>query len=527
MEEAPPDRTGQLIGGRYRITGPLGAGAMADVYQAIDETTQSSVAVKLLKEDISDRSTYHDRFEREVLITSKLSHPTCIRVLDFGTMARGLPYQIMELVPGRQLADVLDECESMLPARALHILKQLLHALAACGDAGIVHRDLKPENILLYESDGDPDCVKLIDFGIAKLIGEAAVGHQELTSVGLILGTPHYIAPEWITKDSVDGRADLYSATIMLFEMLTSAPPFLSEDRRALMKMHLRQRPPTLKERMPTGNFSDGLEAMVRMGLAKEPADRFSDARAYLNALKALSGEVLSNEELKVPSQDPTAIQPHLAQLPPGPMGGRLPAAPGALGTPSAQRGGRAPKRRVPPLAIAAALIGIVALLVVVSRLDGKGGPKGSYGVDNSATSGDADLVDEPDTGAADRPEKVNETQPPKEIEPMRDAEMAVATDAFREAGLEVVDFDNDLEDKRANGACRYGKVDGVGVLLCTLAGDPVKTHKAVRRKVGNDSLKWRARIRRGQLHLRVEDVGKKDKRTRRKIERVFKALNT
>lgn len=525
MDEAPPDRTGQLIGGRYRVTAPLGAGAMADVYQAVDETTQNAVAVKLLKEEIRDRSTYHDRFEREVLITSKLSHPTCIRILDFGSTGDGLPYQIMELVPGRPLADVLDACESMSPARALHILKQLLHALAACGDAGIIHRDLKPENILLYESNGDPDCVKLIDFGIAKLIGEAAIGHEKLTSVGLILGTPHYIAPEWITKDDVDGRADLYSATIMLYEMLTSAPPFLSEDRRALMKMHLRQRPPTLKERMPGGDFSDGLEAMVRTGLAKEPADRFRDARTYLSALKALSGEILSNEELKVPSRDPTANQPHVAKLAPGPAGGHLPVATTALRNPTAQPGGTALKRRVPPLAIAAVLIGVVALLVVVAKLEGKGGARGK-GVGTAAPSGDADPMSGQDTGSPDKPDESDNT-PPKEIEPMRDAELAIATDAFREAGMEVIDFDKDLQDEHANGACRYGKVDGVGVLVCTFDGDPIKTHKAIRRKVGNESIRWRSRIRRGQLHLRVEDVGKKDKRTRRKIESLFKALNS
>ncbi len=529
MDEGPPDRRGQLLGGRYRIAGPLGAGAMADVYEALDESTQVHVAIKILKEEIRDRSTYQERFEREVLITSKLSHPTCIRVLDFGSSEEDLPYQVMELVPGRPLADVLDEVERMPPERALHILKQLLHALAACGDAGIIHRDLKPENILLYESGGDPDCVKLIDFGIAKLIGDAALGHEKLTSVGLILGTPHYIAPEWVTKNEVDGRADLYSATIMLYEMLTSAPPFLSEDRRELMKMHLRQRPPALNERLPEGHFSDALEAMVRTGLAKEPGDRFHDARDYLRALKALSGESLTNEELKVPSREATKNQPYVAQLAPAARSPGRPSRSMPPGRAAMRAGGTTLRRRFSLPVIAGIVIVLVGLLVVVAKLDGKKGKRRGVPGLVGLLKGD-DGAEELDAGTAS-PDPVDDSVKPvepKKVEPMRDAQLAVATDAWRQAGMEVADFDKDLEDELANGACRYGKVDGVRVLVCTAEGDPMKAAKATRRPAPDrkSAIKWRGRIPRGELHLRVENVGKSERKTRRKIESVFKALD-
>ncbi len=496
---------------RYRITGVLGSGAMADVYEALDLHSNIAVAVKLLNADVRDRSAYHDRFEREALITAKFRHPTCIRILDFGNTADGLPFQVMEVVRGEQLADILDAEERLQPARALHIFKQLLYALAECGDAGVIHRDIKPENLLVYQHEGQTDAVKLIDFGIAKLIGDAAVGHEKLTSVGLILGTPHYIAPEWVTSDDVDCRADLYSATILLFEMLTSAPPFLSEDRKALMKMHLNDEPPTLRERIPNENFSDELEAMVRKGLAKDPADRFADAREYLKALNALGvGEVL-------------APQPHVATLAPASVGHL-----NVPGRPNAQRMAQnTTKRKFSPALLAG--IGIVAVgaVVAVAMMDRGAGTKAKAGAGAAVAQSDGDagapLAPGSDAGATD----TQDTADTAPIVPITDAQLAEVTNVWTEAGFSLTGFEGDFDDDLANGACRYGKVDELRVTVCLAAHDPISSSKSFSRSAPDEDSprRWRARIARGDYHVRVQDVGrnKKRKKLRRKIETLFK----
>jgi serine/threonine protein kinase len=505
MEEAITDRTGETMADRYQITGPLGGGAMAEVYRGLDLRHDTDVAIKILKDEVKDRSSFRDRFEREVLITSKVNHPCCIHKLDFGVRDDELPYQVMELVPGRSLADLLDEQEMLPPARALHIFSQLLQALSVCSDAGIIHRDVKPENILIFDRDGETDCLKLIDFGIAKLIGEAAEGHEKLTSVGLILGTPHYIAPEWVTDENVDPRADLYSASVLLFEMLTSAPPFLSEDRRELMKKHLREPPPTLRERAPQGDFSDALEAMVKKGLAKDPDDRFRDAHEYLQALQALSGKK-------------TQPQPHIATLPPAGFGPQDPVTGGGM-----QRGLTLPPvqrvRRISPLMIGGGLLVLVAGLVTLTMLDGDS-TEPTAGVAQDAGSTEASVVF--DAAIAVKPDP-----PPVEVVPISDAQIAPALAAWKEAGLEATDFSKKLDDEQANGACRAGKVESIRALLCVTQFDPVTSSKPMRRKLPGERKprKWRARIKRGDIQLRVESVRKKKKRTRRKIESAFKGL--
>lgn len=523
MEEAPIDRTGETMAGRYQIIASIGGGAMASVYRGLDTRHNTEVAIKILKEEVKDRSSFRDRFEREVLITSKVNHPCCIHKLDFGERDDGLPYQVMELVPGRSLADLLDQ-EEVLPAeRALHIFAQLLQALSVCSDAGIIHRDVKPENILIFDQDGARDRLKLIDFGIAKFIGEAAEGHDKLTSVGLILGTPHYIAPEWVTSDNVDPRADLYSASVLLFEMLTSAPPFLSEDRRELMKKHLREPPPTLKERAPHVDFSDALEAMVAKGLAKDPKDRFQNAREYLQALEKLSG---GSARASDSPYKQTQVQPHVANLPPGqpgvhtpPIGqdSRPPANAGRRGR--SMPGGR--RRRVSPLMLGGGVVVLAGLLITLLMLDGDPANTGAVVAEDA---GGESLVA---IDAAGSETELKPEPPPVEVVPLTDAQMAPALEAWKEAGLDPTDFSKKLDDELANGACRVGKVDSVRALLCVTKFDPVKSGKPMRRALTSESRsrKWRARIKRGEIQLRVESVSKRKKRVRRKIESAFKDL--
>lgn len=526
MEEVQPDRTGETMGDRYEITGTLGGGAMASVYRGVDLRHKSDVAIKILKQEVKDRSSFRDRFEREVLITSKVNHPRCIHKLDFGMRDDGLPYQVMELVPGRSLADLLDEFEALPPARAFRIFEQLLHALSACADAGIIHRDVKPENILIYDKDGETDCLKLIDFGIAKLIGEAAEGHEKLTSVGMILGTPHYIAPEWVTSDDVDPRADLYSASVLLFEMLTSAPPFLSEDRRELMKKHLREAPPTLKERAPHLEFSPALEAMVSKGLAKDPANRFKDAYDYLDTLRELSqpgAGAPAGPVGQIGGVDAPQVLPH--GLPQSGAHNQMPLSDPHTPVLALHRAHTMPgvkkKSGLNPLFIGAGVGLAGCLIVALAMMDG--GSSSGAGEEEEADAGEiaaavsdaAPVVVEPDA------------KPPVVVVPMTDEQLAPALQAFRDADLKPTDFDILLEDEKANGACRFGEVDSIRALLCVAEFDPVSGRKAMRRMIPGESKsrKWRARIKRGDIQLRVEDVRKKRKKTRRKIESAFKKL--
>ncbi len=517
MEEVQPDRTGETMGDRYQITATLGGGAMASVYRGIDLRHKTEVAIKILKNEIKDRSSYRDRFEREVLITSKVNHPRCIHKLDFGIQEDGLPYQVMELVPGRSLADLLDEFEVLPPPRALHILEQLLNALGACAAAGIIHRDVKPENILIYDKDGQKDCLKLIDFGIAKLIGEAAEGHEKLTSVGMILGTPHYISPEWVTSDDVDPRADLYSATVLLFEMLTSAPPFLSEDRRELMKKHLREPPPSLKDRAPHLEFSPALEAMVARGLQKDPKDRFDDAEDYLIALHGIN---TSNTTAGLIGQTAAAVLNEMpsehSDLLPGELDPHTPILALNLPLPGA-RG----KRGLSPLLIGGGVGLAGCLIVTLAMLDG-----GSGEADGKVEGLDAGVVAVVVMDAA-AVVVVPDAEPPVVVVPMTDEQLAPALEGFRDAGLEPTDFAGSLEDSKANGACRFGEVDSIRALLCVAKFDPVRSRKPMRRKLPGEkkATKWRSRIKRGDIWLRVEDVRKKKKKTRRKIESAFKKL--
>jgi hypothetical protein len=521
MEEGQPNRNGETMGGRYQITATLGGGAMASVYRGTDLRNNTEVAIKILKNEVKDRSSFRDRFEREVLITSKVNHPRCIHKLDFGMRDDGLPYQVMELVPGRSLADLLDEMESLPPPRALRILEQLLSALSACAAAGIIHRDVKPENILIYDKDGEKDCLKLIDFGIAKLIGEAAEGHEKLTSVGMILGTPHYISPEWVTSDDVDPRADLYSATVLTFEMLTSAPPFLSEDRRELMKKHLREQPPTLKERAPHLDFSPALEAMVAKGLQKDPNNRFKDAEEYLAVLRELNqpsapaaaiGQAAAAVLNQLPDQQPSHQSGELDPLTPVL----------ALHRPHTMPGATRKGRGLSPLLIGGGVGLAGCLLVTLAMLDGgdgdakpAGGEEHDAGVVAQVVVDAAPVVMAPDA------------EPPVVVVPMTDEQLEPALEAFRKADLEPTDFAGTLDDSKANGACRFGEVESIRALLCVSEFDPNKSRKTIRRKLPGESKarKWRSRIRRGDIQLRVEEVRKKEKKVRRKIESAFKKI--
>ena len=277
---------GQTIAGRYRLTEQIGEGATGTVYRAEVVGGGEPVAIKVLRVDPGARDKER-RFEREAMAGAQAEHPNCVAVRDYGALEDGRPYLVMELVQGRTLAALLAEEKQLEPDRALRILAHLLRGLGHAHGAGVVHRDLKPDDIVLVEQGGDREHAKILDFGTAALIGAAGASSEPLTRAGITLGTPAYMAPERLGGGPVDGRADLYSASCILFEMLAGRPPFTADDPQELLRAHLTAPIPQLSEAAPEVPPDPALEAILVRGLGKDPGHRFASAEEYLAAVEA------------------------------------------------------------------------------------------------------------------------------------------------------------------------------------------------------------------------------------------------
>ena len=289
----PLDKTekiGLIIDGRYRIDGLIGRGGMGSVYKAEHVSIRRAVALKLLHPSLAMVPEVAKRFEREALAIGRISHPNCVDVSDFGTLDDGSLFLVMEYLEGRSLGDEIDEKKRIAPMRALHILRHVLKGLGHAHDVDIVHRDVKPENVLLVEYQGDTSFAKILDFGIAKLLGAAqeAEGEVKLTQAGVAFGTPVYMSPEQAVGNPVDGRADLYAASVVAYEMITGKTPFYSDDKLEVLSMHTTRPVPPMNETAPDLVVPREIEELIRRGLAKRPSERFADADEYIAALDAV-----------------------------------------------------------------------------------------------------------------------------------------------------------------------------------------------------------------------------------------------
>jgi serine/threonine-protein kinase len=275
---------GEVVDGRYRLDAIIGRGGMGIVYRGEHITIRRKVAIKVLLADLAGVPELRSRFEREGMAIGRIDHPNCVGVFDVGSMPDGALYLVMEYLEGEPLGDVLVRDQLLAPQRAMHILTHVLRGLDHIHAAGIVHRDIKLDNIHLVEHDGDPDFAKILDFGIAKAMGAEIDDGVKLTQAGIAFGTPLYMAPEQALGNPIDGRADLYSASVMAYEMLTGRPPFYSDDKIELLSMHTTREPPPMRERMPVGStpIPGAIEALIRRGLAKRPADRIPSAAEYI-----------------------------------------------------------------------------------------------------------------------------------------------------------------------------------------------------------------------------------------------------
>jgi eukaryotic-like serine/threonine-protein kinase len=281
------NRIGQVIGDRFRIDGVIGRGAMAEVFQALDLTTQAYVALKILRHTHVDDTVSLARFAREAEVQAKLRHNNVAALLATGVTDKHEPYLALELLRGKSLRSVL-KTEGKIPTRrAASYAFQALNGLAAVHAAGVLHRDLKPANIMLEPSRGPVDRVVLIDFGFATFEGSA-----KLTLQGTVVGSLTYIAPERLRGEVTDQRADLYAIGVILFELLIGRPPFTANDDFDLIELHLGADPPRLREL--DAAMPQAIDDVLARALEKHPGDRFADALEMAAALEVAAQQLPS-----------------------------------------------------------------------------------------------------------------------------------------------------------------------------------------------------------------------------------------
>ncbi|MBZ0117745.1 MAG: serine/threonine protein kinase, partial [Sandaracinaceae bacterium] len=285
---------GRVLDARYRLVAFIGEGAMGKVYKAERADGTGLVAVKILNEDCSIDPALRERFEREARALFGLSHPHILDVQDYGVLDGRQPYLVMELLEGQNL-EAMIESGNLDPQLALRLARQFLEGLAFAHSQGVLHRDLKTENLFVVRRpDGVPH-VKLLDFGLVKFVDDERWGEgKKLTVAGSVMGSPAYMSPEQGTGGQMDARSDVYSAGVVLYEVLTGAWPFIGESRMDMLKQHLLTPVPPLRAGRPELRARPELDALITKAMAKEPGDRFSDAQAMLAAFDSIPGPVAS-----------------------------------------------------------------------------------------------------------------------------------------------------------------------------------------------------------------------------------------
>jgi serine/threonine-protein kinase len=261
-----------VVDGRYRITGRIGSGGMADVYCADDTHLGREVAIKILHRRFAQDEEFVERFRREASAAAGLQHPNVVAVFDRGSHDATW-YIAMERLKGRTLKQLIAEDAPVDQRRAIDLTIQVLQAAGFAHKRGVVHRDFKPHNVIV----GDNDAVKVTDFGIAR------AGASEMTETGSIMGTAQYLSPEQAQGQRVDARSDLYSIGIMLFELLTSRVPFNGESAVSIALKHVSEPAPPVRSVRP--DIHPALEAIIARALVKDPAGRFQSAEEFILAL--------------------------------------------------------------------------------------------------------------------------------------------------------------------------------------------------------------------------------------------------
>ncbi|NLY95545.1 MAG: protein kinase [Myxococcales bacterium] len=278
------EQLGRVLAGRYRLEAPLGEGGIGRVYSGTHLKLGRRVAIKVLNEAYRDNDSLQRRFEREAMALSALSHPHVVTVIDYGTEG-DLAYIVMELVEGRDLAQILNQ-GPLPPVRAMSIMRQLLRGLVYAHQNGLIHRDLKPANIMVRKLPDGAEHVHVLDFGLAKFLAEET--NDQLTNAGHVLGTPAYMSPEQSSAEATDARTDVYAAGLIFFEMLVGHGPFHPLTGAERVRRQLTGPAPKLGEFKTDLPELASFEAFLARALAPSKKDRFADASEMLAAFQEL-----------------------------------------------------------------------------------------------------------------------------------------------------------------------------------------------------------------------------------------------
>ncbi len=280
---------GTVLLEQFRVEKQIGVGGMGTVYRAHQTTFGRDVAIKVLRQELARDEQAVARFEREARLATSLDHPNLVRVFLSGRLPDNRLYIVMELLEGRSLADELDDHGPPSLERAVIMIMKLCAGLDAVHAAGIVHRDIKPENVYLVKRGRDGDFVKLVDFGVARVL-EADGTDPTTTQNGRVFGTATYISPEAATGDDTDRRSDIYSLGVLSYQLLTGELPFEGTTAGAVLMQHVHNEPPPLRTKGRGAEVPDGVARVVMRALSKEPEARPQTLAEFLDSLAEAAG---------------------------------------------------------------------------------------------------------------------------------------------------------------------------------------------------------------------------------------------
>ncbi|HSP17355.1 MAG TPA: protein kinase [Thermoanaerobaculia bacterium] len=278
------------IDGKYKILARLGVGGMGEVYKVLHVHLNAIRVIKLMRPAIAGDRGAHDRFLREARLATKISHPNVASLFDFSTLEDGAWYMVWEYIEGTNLHDLIEERGPLSPRYAAKLAIQALTGIEAIHRAGIVHRDISPENLMITRDSGGDERVKIIDLGIAKQWAEET--KDDKTKTGIFVGKWKYCSPEHLgvlpAGERIDGRADLYSFGIVMYEMVTGVTPFQADTPHGYLVLHASEKPRPLRELNPSVTASPELEAILQRALEKDRNQRFASAREFADALESV-----------------------------------------------------------------------------------------------------------------------------------------------------------------------------------------------------------------------------------------------
>lgn len=279
--------SGSVLDDRYRLEEQLGEGGFGTVYRATQLNIGREVAIKVLRRELLAHEEGRARFRREAQMAQRLEHPHTVRLYDIGETKDSQPYMVLQLLRGRSINEVVWDEGPMDAARVRRISTQVLKSLMEAHALGIVHRDIKPENIFLVDFEGEPDYVKVLDFGLAKAVHRGQTIGASLTAYGETVGTPNYMAPEQVRGKPVTARTDLYALGLVMSEMMTGKMVFPGDDGLEVCKAQISREPPNL----PSMVLDSPLGPVIRRATLKQPDERYRSATEMLADLDEAFGE--------------------------------------------------------------------------------------------------------------------------------------------------------------------------------------------------------------------------------------------